>query len=96
MEQMRIAEVTILRDNSAVFRISMLTDVSIWGAVTSDQRRRVNRVVPRIDEKAGQPYRQLSVNKELHAASKGRTRYRPAVNAPNSSAATKSSASKSR
>ena len=63
--------------------------------VTVRALRRVSDVVSAIDQESTQPKRKLGVNEELHAAVSGSTRRTPDASAPYSSAAKRSSCSRS-
>lgn len=94
-QEVAVAEVSILRDDDAVGGVGRLGDVGVHCAVAVRQLGRVNHIVPGGGELAGQSNGKLSVDEELHAAPSGTTRRIPEASAPNSSAANRSSRSRS-
>ena len=94
-EKVAVPEVAVLGDRDPVLDICDPGDLRIGSAVLARKIKRVDRVVPSVVQVACEPKRELRVDQELHAAPSG-TRRIPAVLAPNSSAASRSSRSKSR
>ena len=93
-KEVAVAEVTVLGDHDAVFCVSNPTDLRVGGAVLVGRIECVERVVPRLVQMSCEPSWELCIDEELHAAPRGDRRM-PAVLAPNSSAASRSSRSRS-
>jgi len=89
-----VAEVVVLGDDDPVLPICHCRDLTILGGVAVGQIERVDRVVAEVGQFVGKSTRELSVDQKPHAAPSG-TLWPPAVIAPNSSAASRSSRSRS-
>jgi len=61
-------KVTILADDDAPFRVSQAGDVQVAAAVLVWQIQRVHSVMPCSRQGNREPYWQLRINYELHAA----------------------------
>lgn len=95
MQQVRVTEVAILRDDNATFLVRKLSEPLVGGVVTVRQLGGVQHVVTGAAQLSGESLRQLRVDQESHAVLSGTTRPRPAASAPNSRAARRSSRSRS-
>ena len=94
-QQVAVSEISILGDHNSIAAIRNFGDSGIGRAVAFRQLRRVQRIVSRTAQEPRKPGGQLSVDEELHAAPSGITLRRPEARAPNSSAARRSSCSRS-
>ncbi len=94
-QQVAVSEVSILGDHNSIANIRNFSDSGIGRAVAVRQLQRMQRIVARTAQQPREPGGQLSVDEELHAAPRGTIRRRPEARAPNSSAARRSSRSRS-
>lgn len=94
-QQVAVSEIPILGDHDSTTVIRNFGDSGISRAIALRQIQRVQRIMPRTTQKPREPGRQLSVDEKLHATPSGTTLRRPEARAPNSSAARRSSRSRS-
>ena len=93
-QQVTVAEVAVLGNHDPVLGVGEPGDLRIGRAVLPRKIQGVDRAVTGLVQMACEPSWKLYVDEELHAAPSG-TRRMPAVLAPNSRAASRSSRSRS-
>ena len=93
-QKMGVPEVSIFANHNPTIFVSDSSNFRVRGSIRVRQLNGVNRVVPSGAKKLGKADWKLGINQEFHAALKGVTRF-PEAKAPNSSAASKSSRSRS-
>jgi broad specificity phosphatase PhoE len=94
-KEMAVAEVTVLGDHHTIFCIGCPGDLRVGRSVAAGQLRCMDHVVASGGDRTCESQRELGVDQELHVAPRGTIRRIPDASAPNSSAASRSSRSRS-
>ena len=94
-QQMAVMEVSVFRDDDPILCIRDSADLLVGRLIAPRKRRGVNSLMTVLVEQGCEADRQLCVYEEPRAAPGRSTLRPPAVRAPNSSAASRSSRSKS-
>ena len=95
LQEMPVAKVAILRDHHPILRVRHLHNLGVSGRVTVREVAGVDGLMTSMVQQKGEPRGQLGIDQELHALPSGMSGCPPAVNAPNSNAARRSSRSRS-
>lgn len=94
-QQVNVPEIAILGDHHPALTVGQFGDSPARHTATVRNIRSMHGIMARLTEEAGKACWQLGVNQKRHAAVSGITRPPPATSAPNSSAASRSSRSRS-